>query len=146
MTFQDLDNLTAAELKAQRADIRIDGAVPVQRYIDRLYDAKSRDEKLSEQGKLISTLQSGHDAAKAEQAELMKKLGQAGEEIAELQRVCRKNDETIQSLSDRLTSETARADRLKVECNRNVQIASAAEKAIHDMKAAQLIDAVENGE
>lgn len=70
MTLADVENLTAAELKAKRSEIvkSIEGEkVPVEdlitRYLQARLDAKVRDEKLAEQGKAITILQQELEAA-----------------------------------------------------------------------------------
>lgn len=62
MTLIDIENLTFAELKSQRATLieaarKADMAELATRFVDARTDAKQRDEKLAEQGKRIDQQQ-----------------------------------------------------------------------------------------
>jgi hypothetical protein len=63
MKLIEVENMTAAEIKARRKELveAINAEKQeefARRYVDRVLDAKVRDEKLSEQGKQIAALQS----------------------------------------------------------------------------------------
>lgn len=85
MTLTDVENLTAAELKAKRSEIvkSIEGEkVPVEdlitRYLQARLDAKVRDEKLAGQGATITALQQGLTVATEKVAGLESKLNVLG--------------------------------------------------------------------
>lgn len=95
MTIIDVENMTAAELKEKRAEIALllsdqcRGNAGVahshdlsQRYVQARMDAKVRDEKLAEQGKTISALQDGTQAAKERVVMLQTELEKAKKEAA----------------------------------------------------------------
>lgn len=102
MTFSEIENLTFAELKARRDEIaqaafENEGRDQLAlRYVQARTDAKQRDEKLSEQGKMIDALSSGNAALlekvatlERANADLSKQLSAAfarvSEKIVELQ-------------------------------------------------------------
>lgn len=88
MTIQDVENLSAAELKADRnkiadllgAELTADSLAG--RYVQARYDAKARDEKLAEQGVMITVMQDGMAAAKAQIELLTKNLKDKEAELA----------------------------------------------------------------
>ena len=81
MTLHEIENLSFAELKAQRTDLveslkETDAGALAARYVQARMDAKQRDEKLAEQGKTIALLQASLEKAAGEQQALLQQLKQ----------------------------------------------------------------------
>lgn len=91
MTLIEIENLSATELKERRAELETeaakgDAAELAKRFVQARFDAKSRDEKLSEQGATITSLNAAVSAsvektteAQAEVASLKAQLKKANE-------------------------------------------------------------------
>ena len=83
MNIIDIENMTAAELKANQGEaveaVANDEAL-AQRYVKALLDAKTRDEKLAEQGQTITLLQQAAEQQKAALRELEAGLALARDE------------------------------------------------------------------
>lgn len=150
MNLQQIENLSFAELKQDRSAIlealkSLDPAEIQERYLQARTDAKQRDEKLGEQGRLITVLQTGHDAAvekskrlEAERDESVKHLGETLESL-------KNNAEMRRDLERQVTSEFMRAERMKAEATRASDALTAAEKALKDAIAARQLDQIEKG-
>ena len=162
MSLHEIENLTHAELKAQRDELVKAAAHEhvadlAARYVQARTDAKARDEKLAEQGATITALTAGNAAMQQKIADLDTRLVDVGNELL----CCAENhnrqasvwaeqrvglDAEIAELQEKLASETARANRLKAEAARNFAALSTAEKAVKDAMAARELEAVEKGE
>lgn len=87
MTLADIENMSAAELKANRSEIEAaikDAPDLVPRHMKTLIDAKTRDEKLAEQGKTITALQDSLDASHGREKEECKKAVKLNGEVDSL--------------------------------------------------------------
>ncbi|MHC4867482.1 MAG: hypothetical protein ACYTEX_25700 [Planctomycetota bacterium] len=162
MEIHQIEAKTFAELKAD--PIALTEALKSQpaevlavRYFKHLMDAKHRDEKLSEQGKTITALQQGLEAAKAQaEAAALRVIEIQGEQAglqAVLDDVRRSAKETIANnhaanaiLSETAQQETARADRHKAAATRSYQAVAQAAKILADALGAQAVDAADKGE
>lgn len=79
MSIHDIENMTFAELKAQRAELvkeaeTLDRKDVAARYIQARTDATQRDEKLAEQARILESLQTGLEASKQQAEAFEKKL------------------------------------------------------------------------
>lgn len=139
MTLTEIENLSAAELKSRKDELvaaasQADPAELAVRYVQARTDASLRDEKLSEQGKTITTLQGAFDQLKASAQADLSKLGGI---VAELQQRVEKfvdavsqKDAAIANLNLQIVEHSARADRLKVEAGRNLAALNSAASAM----------------
>lgn len=171
MKIQDVENLSATELKEQRTAIieslEADATELKARYVQARLDAKQRDEKLAEQGKTITLLQESLESTKAAlEAEVSKCTAVGGE----LQRACdNHNHQASQWSADRqqlkeqferqelkwavdkanlqgvLKIAKERGDRLYLQAIRNANAINTAAKVLNDALAAQQIDNVDQG-
>lgn len=85
MTIYEIENLTAAQLKERKAElVEVAKEFPVDdlaaRYVQARMDAKIRDEKLAEQGKTITRLESELDGERKAAKHLVDKLAKLKEE------------------------------------------------------------------
>ncbi len=110
-TLQEIKNMTAADLKAAAGDLTcslagldIDGIFAS--FIDALIDAKTRDEKLAQQGDLVAELQAKIGRLEAEAALRSKALEnetQHAQQLAEVARTLKRSleeaNEKIKALS-----------------------------------------------
>jgi len=92
MNLTDIENLTAAQLKAQSIELSEEAAKSdpkelAKRYIKARIDAATRDEKLAEQGKTITSLNEALEAqkklaatAEAQATDFALRLRKAGED------------------------------------------------------------------
>lgn len=171
MKLADVENLSAAELKEQRAAIveslEADAAELKARYVQARLDAKQRDEKLAEQGKTITLLQESLESTKAALESEVSKCNAIG---GELQRVCDNHNHQASQWSaelrqlkeqfERQELEWAvdkaklqgelkiakdRGDRLYLQAIRNANAINTAAKLLNDALAAQQIDNAEQG-
>lgn len=164
MTLIDLENLSPAELKAlTKEQTDAVAASPDElraRYLKTLIDAKTRDEKLAEQGKTITTLQDAFEqlkaAAQADQlklegigADLQKKLQTAEAAVSQqkTQAVAQaaKHAETLTAMQASLASETERAKRLKAQAVRHQSAVFACQKLLNEAVAAESIEQADAG-
>jgi len=149
MATPDIENKTYSELKAER-DALIEQAkgeeVPVLavRYIKALTDAKHRDEVMGEQGKTITALQDGLEAAKQVQAESKRLLAGAAESINALTAASVQDLDNVRALQAQLTAETGRANRLKALAMQNQTAITGAAKLLNDAITASQVDAADN--
>lgn len=155
MNLHEIENMTAADLKAQRAELAesLKAEPPddlADRYLQARHDAKQRDEKLAEQGRTITALQTGLAAADKAGREVAQRFTEAKETIAVVQDAARETTQadkaTIAALTESLKAQTERADRLKVVATRNHAAASASAKLLNDALAAEAVDAADAGE
>lgn len=132
MTTIDIENMSAADLKAKRAELveAIKGSPDLAvRYVQARLDAKTRDEKLAEQGATITALQQGLAAATEKTAALDAELAKAKQETADA--------------DARATEMLGAANRIRDEADRmnkdhakaSAEAKAAADKAIADLKA-----------
>lgn len=108
-TIQDVENATAAEIKAGRAEAieAAKGAADVaERFVSARLDAKTRDEKMAEQGETIKSLQTALDDSRARYLELDTRSAMRERAIEE--ETARAN-----AMVGDLTAERTRASRLK---------------------------------
>ena len=162
MSTADIENMTFAELKAER-DAVIEQAkgekVPVlaARYIKALTDAKHRDEVMGEQGRTITALQDGLEATKvaAETARetAIEQAEHAEAEIAKWQNIAEghmeavsKAEKAIVALTSQLQAETERANRIKAEASRNYAALSGAAQLVNDALSKHAIENADSGE
>lgn len=131
MTIQDIENLSVAELKSGREEIlTVVGAMTISdvgpRYYQSRLDAKLRDEKLAEQGRTITLLEQGMNAAK-EQNELLKlNLTQANANLANVKKQA--DDWAAKALAEYKDFAKKSQEQLAVTCAEH-------EKIINDLKA-----------
>jgi hypothetical protein len=78
MQIHEVENLSAAELKARKAELieALGGGELAQRYVQARTDAKMRDEKLSEQGGMIAALTNGNTALEEKLQSLSTRTGE----------------------------------------------------------------------
>lgn len=115
MNISDIENLSSAELKARRDELlaALKDAAPADvaaRYLQARTDARLRDEKLAEQGATITALQSGLAAATERIESYGQTLATATQTIAALKDEGLAAKADVETLTDRLVAETARAD------------------------------------
>ena len=87
MKISDIENMGAAEIKEARADIAEalkDAPDLIPRYIATLIDAKTRDEKLAEQGRTITMLQEAAGASKEKVAAIEDSAERLAKEVARI--------------------------------------------------------------
>jgi hypothetical protein len=162
MEIHEIESLSFAELKERRDELTEAAKaespdVLAVRYLKALTSAKQRDEKLGEQGRMITALQDGLEAAKHQTATAAKaveeQVRRADALVADLEslrtsarEVAIADKAAIEALHQTVARETARADRLKVEATRNHQAVAQAAKILADALGAQAVDAAETGE
>ena len=127
MMIAEIENLSHAELKAQREAIieaagGAEKAELASRYVQARTDAKLRDEKLAEQGKTIDALTGGHDAL----------LGQLSHREQEVKELTQKLEAALKSLSEKI-GELAKS---KQETGAEMMRADAAEKLAKERRKA----------
>lgn len=92
MTTAEVENLSHADLKARKDELataleKVPAAELAARYVQARTDAKFRDEKLAEQGQTLAALQEGMTAVKAQAAQTIDSVKQAGQAaLAEAER------------------------------------------------------------
>lgn len=162
MQTTQIENMSAADLKAQKAEIvtAIAAAPPEDlagRYVQARIDASLRDEKLSEQGQTITTLNEALGLAKGEIARLQDEL-KAAREAAAAEMLLRRQDgdahldeqirdaELIKQLRASLQAEAARADRLKNAAGRMHAASAKAAQQLNEALSAQAIAAADEGQ
>lgn len=89
MGLAEIENLTHAELKSQKADLvakaaEADKSELASRYVQARTDAAMRDEKLAEQARTLANLNDSLDAAQAKIAGMQTQLNEAGVTSANL--------------------------------------------------------------
>jgi hypothetical protein len=144
MKLEDIENLSFAELKEQRAELlkHINGNpldAVAERYLQARMDAKQRDEKLSEQGKTITLLQAGHGT-------LDKQLHEANAALTETMQANEMAVVEIERLRGLLRSETDRSERLKVQASKHQFALTGAAKLLNDAISMGQIEQAETGE
>lgn len=164
MNLADVENLSAAELKEQRDSIvaELSGAEGIdreeiaRRYVQARFDAKFRDEKLSEQGVTINSLNDSIGLHQREIARLEGELNQCKSERTEFgaiaeHRLAEQIDayrvlhEQAAALTVQRDEAKARADRLKSEAERHATAFNSAQKALADAAALNQIEAADKG-
>ena len=154
MKIQDIENMTAADLKAKRTElVKALGdagsgvSVPelAARYVQARMDAKMRDEKLAEQGLTITNLNALLEVERAATKAALAKWEQT--DMALGVRTVEKDQawEEIGKLKETLAAHIDRGNRLKAEAERNFKALSTAEKGLKDALAARELDAAERG-
>lgn len=151
MNIRDVENLSAADLKARRAECVEAGAAEqpgdlAERFVDARIDAKLRDEKLAEQGVTITNLNEALRIKTERIAEIEQTLAaieaRLKEREAVIENITASHNERVKERDDA----NARADRLKAEAQRHAAALSAAQKALADASAADQIDAADRGD
>jgi hypothetical protein len=149
MNIHEIENLSAAELKAKRAElIEAAKAVPIgelaERYVKARTDATIRDEKLAEQGGTIDALRAGAAALTEKNSDLANVVEQNYADFDILRESARKTAQADKlALDEALASlerETARAERLRTVATRHHAAVSGAAKLLNDALAAQAVD------
>lgn len=162
MQTSHIENLSSADLKDQRAEIvsALKASPPddlADRYVQARLDAKSRDDKLSEQGQTITTLNEALGLAKGEIERLCGELQaanslrkseseQAGNLIRSSAEIVENLRAEIAGLRHQLASETARADRLKNAAGRMHAASAKAAQQLNEALSAQAIAAADEGQ
>ena len=132
----DIENMTAAELKAQQAAVisGLEGESDLaSRFVRARLDAKLRDEKLAEQGVTITELQSALQTVRQTAESLKSQLEQCEKERDS----CQAQLEETKTL---LNEARARGDRLKTEAIRNNAAITAAAQLLNEAVGQQLIE------
>jgi chromosome segregation ATPase len=119
MKLIELENLSVAELKANRADLAQQIAAEPQeqfaaRYIERTIDAKTRDEKLSEQGRTITALNDALDAKATELRDALASVAELKQEVSATNNTCNQLRESAVTKAAEL-EDTIRALRAKLQ-------------------------------
>lgn len=145
MTLTEIMNLSAAELKERRSEL-VESMVTHEipdlsgRLVQTLIDAKTRDEKLAEQGKTITLLQSALEKANQDAAESFKHAEYMN---AELERATAIHNRQNQEWLDRSNATADAADASLAQLNAELaktmaradrfhQLAMSGRQAIHD--------------
>lgn len=160
MKFVDVENLSAADLKEQRAvvvdSLEAEPAELKARYVQARLDAKQRDEKMAEQGKTITLLQDSLERETAARLSAEKRVFDVGQELqrmasshnaqAEQWTLARQNleGEIGQLKADALALQD-RCDRLKLQCCRNADAINTAAGALNKAIASQQIETADQG-
>lgn len=119
MELHEIENLSATEIKEQRAQLIEDAkAAPVDqlasRYMQARLDAKTRDEKLAEQGKTITLLQQALEKASADHEFTKQSLVQAQAALNAKEKECNtlltSTAERLADVQNNLAAETSRAN------------------------------------
>ena len=155
MNLQDVENLSAADLKTRKKELlaAIKADAPAEladRYIQARTDAKVRDEAMAKQGKTIDSLQEGYAALTAQSKEtetrLTNELEKARGELTDSQEKAKKFAASAQAriaelgaeaeaLKAQLEKAKGRGDRLLKLCrNRQAAIRSIATTANKDLQ------------
>ncbi len=172
MKLQDVKNMTFADLKAKRDEVinelkAVSAAELAVCFVAALTDAKVRDEKLGEQGKTITLLQEGAEAAKeqtkAAKAETVLVRQQWNADIDEanktIDRAAEKADENAETLLALRTDTNADADdfkrriqilserckRLRAQAETYASAMTTIQKAATDAIATRVIDQADQG-
>lgn len=162
MNIHEIENMTFAELKANRAELidAIKKTPPedlARRYLQARTDAKQRDEKLAEQGKTIVALQDGNAALSEKVASIEAQLASSKLAIEnytrelEAARVAHSDEMAVlnekrNELSGMLSEEKERAARLKVQAEKYMSAVSSIHSVALDAINSQVIDDAETGE
>lgn len=90
MNLSEIENLSAADLKAKRAELSaaLKAEPPddlAERYVQARTDAKLRDDKLGEQGKTISLLQAALDKASQDNVDLVSSVRISEAQVKDLE-------------------------------------------------------------
>lgn len=172
MLTTQIENLSAAELKAERAELaQAIAANPPEelaaRYVQARLDAKIRDEKLAEQAATLRALEQGLAAATERVAALSKACDRDHESAVRFAQECddlrekledqsdahaakvallqEQHRKTVDAVSEELAIESDRSARLKLAAARMHAAGAAAAKALNDALSAQAIDAADQG-
>ncbi len=156
MQLTEIENLSAAELKAKRDELAaaIAGSPPedlAARYVQARYDAKARDEKLAEQGQTIVALQQGNQALTDNGLKAAQALKEQSDRIEQLQlelsgaavRATAAQDRSDEALAAAIAQRDAqaqRADRLQQAATRHHSAVASAAKTLNEALSAQAID------
>lgn len=150
MNTHDIENLSADELKARRDEL-IDAArmLPpgevAARYVQARTDAARRDEKLAEQGKTITALQAGMDAAKAQVEASRVEVEQANNAVAATRLDLDAASKALTDAKAAMQRQAARGERLKAVATTHHTAVSAAAKLLNDALAAEAVDNADAG-
>lgn len=132
MTLIEIENLSAADLKAKKAElVEVAKAADVgelaARYVQARTDATCRDEKLAEQGTTITALHESLAAHKAKIDKMAAEAEDAGRVASENEaRLAQAIDNSQKSLAETHATLVKTADRLKqVETERDAALALA---------------------
>lgn len=119
MTLHQFMNLTVAEIKEKKIELakeleKASTSELAGRLVLTLLDAKTRDEKLGEQGKTITALQQGNEALTDKVSQLTAKLTKTEKNLAEVtvanENLTKTSAEVERDLTAKLQAEMARAD------------------------------------
>jgi chromosome segregation ATPase len=144
MTFSEIENLPAAELKARFNELaaaarKLNAEELASRYVQARLDSKLRDEKLAEQGATITNLNDLMRIKVERIADCEAMLEKLEQELA-----CLKETDAEKSVE--LASQTARAERLKAEATKHAEAFHAAEQALAAARSQLQINAADAGE
>jgi hypothetical protein len=161
MTFAEIENLSFAELKEQKAGIlkslgESDKAELAARYVQARTDAKLRDDKLGEQGRTLTALEAGVNSLTEQKVSLEQQLAASQQRENEAKALNGRISEAsaqdnakltaqLQECAKQLQAETARAERLKAEALRHHGALSQSAQIITGALAAQHIENVSQG-
>ena len=141
MDIREIENLSAEEMKARRAEIvevARAAADVAERYVSARIDAKMRDEKLAEQGKTIALLQESAEEAKG-------KLAQMSVKIAELSKEVAAQFEKAEGFRNLSMRETARAERMAKTARVHAGAITEAARVLNQSIANSQVDAANEG-
>lgn len=116
--LQEIENMSYADLKAQRADLiaKVESA-PVKelatRYVQARTDAAGRDEKLSEQGRTITILQEALEAEKSRAVAAEKRAAEVESLRQASAQQAVKFNAALEALAKELQAEKAEGARFK---------------------------------
>jgi uncharacterized membrane protein YccC len=156
MTLPEIENLGEAELKARRDEL-VEAAkttpaeVLAARFVKALTDAKQRDVQLGEQGKTITALQTGLEAAATRSLAAAKAVDtldaaaadnqrQATEREAALQDQLRERTEAIGRIDKQLAEMGKRCERLKRQAEKHAAAIGSIAKLSGDAIASERIE------
>lgn len=141
MQIQDVENLSADELKAQRVEaVQVARKAPdvAERFVGARIDAKVRDEKLASQGETIGNLT-------AQAVERTKVINTLQEELQRAQQRVTALEADVDLLTTDLTSERTRANRLKIQADRYTAVVMQCASALNTAIGLQQTEVVSNG-
>lgn len=168
MLIHDIENMTSSGLKNNASDLaaKILDAIAgealtqeelAERYIQARLDAAVRDEKLGEQGGIITSLQKGLNAAeevlKAEVERMTQEAITATGEISRLTGALMERDTMVEKGKELLVEgrsllvdERERANRMTIVATRNELAINGSAKLLNDAISQRLVDAADSGE
>jgi len=162
MTLHNIENMSAADLKAQRPELvaaaeAADKKELAGRYVQARTDASLRDEKLAEQGETIKGLQLGLRSVEQQNAVAEDKLAALVKQAAEQQRKAtereaalqdqlRERTEAIRGLDTQLAETSERCRRLRIEAGRHAGAIASIAKISGEAVATGQIEAADGGE